>query len=249
MRVAWPFAGDSIDPRQRVAARATRRQAHSTKPQPKRLLNSLTLATLAFTVAAWDQLPPATGREVAFAGRSNAGKSSAINALTHRRRLAFVARRPGKTRTIQFYRVADDRYLVDLPGYGYARVSAAERAHWGRLLEHYLAQRLSLVGLVSIMDIRHPLTPLDEQLLDWFLPRRLPVHVLLNKSDKLSRTQAASALRAVARQLRTSARECSVQLFSSVEPEGVDEAAQVIRRWLKLDCRSNSCQQKIRTPG
>ena len=201
-------------------------------------------------------MPPATGCELAFAGRSNAGKSSAINALTNRRRLAYVARRPGKTRTIQFYRVAEDRHLVDLPGYGYAQVSQTERAQWGRLLEDYLAKRPSLVGLVLIMDIRHPLTPLDEQLLDWFLPRNLPVHILLNKSDKLSRAQRIGALRSVERALQSKTRACSVQLFSSVQPEGVEQAIDVIRRLLTLDASASDAPKiaenrsaKIRTPG
>ena len=195
----------------------------------------ITSASLAFTVAEWAQLPPATGLELAFAGRSNAGKSSAINAIANRRSLAFVARRPGKTRTVQFYRIGEDRYLVDLPGYGYARVSAAVRAQWGRLLESYLRKRSSLVGLMMIMDIRHPLTPLDQQLLDWIGPRALPVHVLLNKSDKLTRAQASATLADVARRLQSIASNCSVQIFSSVRPEGVDQAVEVIRRRLRLD--------------
>ena len=207
-------------------------------------MKPLANATLACTVAEWNQLPPATGCELAFAGRSNAGKSSAINALTNRRRLAYVARRPGKTRTIQFYRVAEDRYLVDLPGYGYARVSQTERAQWGRLLEDYLAKRSSLIGLVLIMDIRHPLTPLDEQLLDWFLPRNLPVHILLNKADKLSRAQAIGALRSVERELQSKTRKCSVQLFSSVQPEGVEQAVGVIRQWLTLDAPASDAPKK-----
>jgi GTP-binding protein len=200
-----------------------------------RRANPLASAALAFTVAEWNQLPPATGRELAFAGRSNAGKSSAINALTNRRGLAFVARSPGKTRTIQFYRVGAERYLVDLPGYGYAKVSASVRAHWGRLLESYLTQRRALTGLVLIMDARHPLTPLDEQLLAWIVPRRLPVHVLLNKSDKLTRAQASATLRAVERRLEAGPCQCSVQLFSSAERTGVERALEVVTRWLALD--------------
>ena len=192
-------------------------------------------ASLAFSVAECSQLPPATGLELAFAGRSNAGKSSAINALANRRSLAFVARRPGKTQTIQFYRIINDRYLVDLPGYGYAKVSATVRAKWGRLLESYLRKRTSLVGLMLIMDIRHPLTPLDQQLLDWIGPRGLPVHVLLNKADKLTRAHASGALRAAEQRLRSMGCDCSVQLFSSVRREGVDEAVEVIRRWLCLE--------------
>ena len=204
---------------------------------PDRRANRLTGAELAFTVAEWSQLPPAIGRELAFAGRSNAGKSSAINALTNRHRLAFVARRPGKTRTIQFYRVGADRYLVDLPGYGYAQVSAAVRAHWERLLESYLAKRRTLVGLVLIMDARHPLTPLDEQLLNWILPRALPVHILLNKADKLTRAHAAATLRSVEQRLESMPCQCSAQLFSSTQRTGVEQARDVIGRWLAIDSR------------
>ena len=198
-------------------------------------MNPLASATLALTVAQWDQLPPATGRELAFAGRSNAGKSSAINALTNRRGLAFVARQPGKTRTIQFYRVGSDRYLVDLPGYGYARVPAAVRAQWQDLLESYLTKRRSLIGLVLIMDVRHPLTPLDEQMLSWILPRRIPVHILLNKADKLTRAHAAATLRSVEQRLESCPFRCSVQLFSSAQRTGVEQALDIIGRWLVLD--------------
>ncbi len=147
-------------------------------------------AKLLRTVAELDQLPLPSGREVAFAGRSNAGKSSAINAITRRKRLAYVARQPGKTRTIQLYEVSPERFLVDLPGYGYARVSESVRKQWGRLVDGYLAQRAALQGLILIMDVRHPLTPLDRHLLAWFAPRGIPVHILLTKADKLSRNQA-----------------------------------------------------------
>jgi GTP-binding protein len=213
-----------------------------------RASNPIANASLAFTVAEWTQLPPATGLELAFAGRSNAGKSSAINALARRRGLAFVARRPGKTQTIQFYRVVDDRYLVDLPGYGYARVSAAVQAQWGRLLESYLRKRSSLVGLMLIMDIRHPLTPLDQRLLDWIGPRDLPVHILLNKADKLTRARANATLAAVERQLQSIACKCSVQIFSSVRPEGVGKAVEVIRRWLRLDPQDQREDRQNKNP-
>jgi GTP-binding protein len=191
-------------------------------------------AKLALTVAELAQLPPATGYEVAFAGRSNAGKSSAINALTNRRRLAFVARRPGKTRMIQIFELAPARLLVDLPGYGYARVADATRRQWGRLLDDYLAHRESLKGLILIMDARNPLTPLDYQLLDWFLPRRIPVHILLTKAYKLSRSQAATVLQRVERTLAETAIGCTVQLFSSHARVGVAQAQHTITHWLSL---------------
>ncbi|MCC7082912.1 MAG: YihA family ribosome biogenesis GTP-binding protein [Burkholderiales bacterium] len=191
-------------------------------------------ARLLCTAADLNQLPPESGREVAFAGRSNAGKSSAINTLTRRRRLAYVARQPGKTRTIQLFELAPERLLVDLPGYGYARVGESLRRRWGRLVDAYLAQRAALQGLVLVVDIRHPLTPLDRQLLAWFAPRDLPVHILATKADKISRSQALLALRRIEQWAGTSGMRCSVQLFSSHAGIGVDEARAVIARWLDL---------------
>ena len=198
-------------------------------------MNPFTQAKLALTVAELAQLPHPNGLEVAFVGRSNAGKSSAINTLTNRRRLAFVAKRPGKTRTIQFYRLGPERFLVDLPGYGYAPVSDAIHDQWERLLEGYLLRRRSLVGLTLIMDSRHPLGPLDERLLGWLSPRRLPVHILLTKADKLSKTTAIATLDQVVRRLeRSSGCVCSAQLFSSLRREGVELAQNVIGGWLGL---------------
>src|SRR5215210_8631797 len=128
------------------------------------------------------ELPPDVGTEIAFAGRSNAGKSSAINAITHRKRLAFVSKTPGRTQTINFFACGANRRLVDLPGYGFAAVPHAERAHWGALVSTYLAGRRSLKGLVLIADIRRSLGVLDEQLLHWYAPSGQPVLVLLTKS-------------------------------------------------------------------
>jgi GTP-binding protein len=206
-------------------------------PGARPLLSLMTFfdqARLLRTVAELSQLPPESGREVAFAGRSNAGKSSAINTLTRRRRLAYVARQPGKTRTIQLFEVAPERLLVDLPGYGYARVSESLRRQWGRLVDGYLAQREALQGLMLIMDVRHPLTPLDEQLLGWFAPRRRPVHILLTKADKLSRNQALTALRGVQQWALSSGMLCTAQLFSSLTGAGTDAAREVIAGWLDL---------------
>ena len=191
-------------------------------------------ARLLTTVAELNQLPSAAGREVAFAGRSNAGKSSAINALTRRRGLAYVARQPGKTRTIQLFEVAPERFLVDLPGYGYARVSESLRRQWGRLVDSYLAQRESLQGLVLIMDVRHPLMALDQHLLAWFAPRRLPVHVLLTKADKVSRNQALASLRRVEQWGAGSGIMASAQLFSSLTGAGIDAARAVVAQWLDV---------------
>lgn len=176
-------------------------------------------------------LPLHGGKEVAFAGRSNAGKSSAINTLANHVRLAFTSKTPGRTQHINYFDLGEYRYLVDLPGYGYAKVPPDVRAHWEGLLSEYLQTRSALAGLVVIMDSRHPLTPLDEQMLDWFVPTGKPVHILLTKSDKLSRQQATATLLKVRAYLGEHYPNCSVQLFSSLKKLGVDEAEAVIAKW------------------
>lgn len=185
------------------------------------------------SVARIEDLPPPGMPEIAFAGRSNAGKSSAINALVHHARLAFVSKTPGRTQLINFFRCGDRGFLVDLPGYGYAQVPESVRRGWQGSLEHYLRRRRALAGLVLIMDARHPLTPLDRQMLDWFSPTRRPVHGLLTKSDKLSRGEAALTLRNVRRELAQYPGATSVQLFSSLKKTGLDEAEAVILAWFE----------------
>lgn len=175
---------------------------------------------------------PATRAEIAFAGRSNAGKSSAINTLANRTRLAFVSKTPGRTQHINYFSFGDDAYLVDLPGYGYAEVPAAVRAHWEKLLGQYLATREQLRGLVLIMDARHPLKELDWQMLEWFLPTGKPVHALLTKADKLNRQEATQALASVRKALAEHP-NCTVQLFSSLKKTGTDELELAIADWLK----------------
>lgn len=177
-------------------------------------------------------LPPPTGIEVAFAGRSNAGKSSALNTLANHNRLAFVSKQPGRTQLINFFALGNDRYLVDLPGYGYAKVPESMRQHWQLTLSNYLSHRSALNGLVLVMDCRHPLTPLDRQMLDWFSPTGRPVHVLLTKSDKLSRSEANKTLAAVRKELEQNWGNCTVQLFSSLKKQGVEEAEKIIGKWL-----------------
>jgi GTP-binding protein len=184
------------------------------------------------TVAATRELPPAHGAEVAFVGRSNAGKSSALNALAQRKRIAFVSKTPGRTQHINFFRVGTDRYLVDLPGYGYAAVQAAARVHWNELIGGYLQTRSCLRGVVLIMDARHPLTEIDRQLLAWLSPTGRLVHVLLSKSDKLSRQAASATLRSVEAALHSEYVNCSVQLFSSTHKIGIVEAAAKVQAWL-----------------
>jgi GTP-binding protein len=179
------------------------------------------------------ELPADIGAEVAFAGRSNAGKSSAINALAQRRKLAFVSRTPGRTQTINFFECGTNRRLVDLPGYGYAAVPQRERRHWSELISAYLQARASLRGLVVIVDARHPLTPLDRQLLGWHAQSGQPVLVLLTKADKLSRAEAAKALRAAQEVLPQLHPQATAQLFSAVDGTGQRHALGVISAWLK----------------
>ncbi|MFN3543345.1 MAG: ribosome biogenesis GTP-binding protein YihA/YsxC [Thiobacillus sp.] len=174
---------------------------------------------------------PGSRAEVAFAGRSNAGKSSAINLLTRKNRLAFTSKTPGRTQLINFFELAPETFLVDLPGYGYAKVPPAMKAKWEALLSRYLQEREALVGMVLIMDARHPLTPLDRQMLDWFAPTGKPVHILLSKADKLSNSEKALTLKRVRAELAGNP-AMSVQLFSSLSRLGADEAAACIEGWL-----------------
>lgn len=176
-------------------------------------------------------LPDDKGREVAFAGRSNAGKSSALNAISGVNGLARVSKTPGRTRLINYFTVAPGQRFVDLPGYGYARVPEPIRLSWARLMEEYFRERNSLAGLVLVMDIRHPLTDSDRQLLAWILPLGRPVLTMLTKADKLSRRERHATVGTVARVLGKSA---EVLTFSSVSGEGVETARIQLGRWLAL---------------
>ncbi len=178
-------------------------------------------------------LPLHGGKEVAFVGRSNAGKSSAINTLANHVRLAYTSKTPGRTQHLNYFDLGENRFLVDLPGYGYAKVPPDVKAHWEGLLSEYLQTREALCGLVVIMDARHPLTELDEQMLNWFALTGKPVHVLLTKSDKLSRQQATTTLNRVKLHLAEHYPFCSVQLFSSLKKLGTDEAEAVIAGWFE----------------
>jgi len=179
-------------------------------------------------------LPPASvhAPEIAFAGRSNAGKSSAINTLAGHTRLAFVSKTPGRTQLINFFRLPGGAGMVDLPGYGYAAVPEAVRKQWRGLLEHYLAQRENLIGLVLIMDSRRPLTELDIQMIHWFLPTGNPIHILLTKSDKLSRQEATLTLRTVRAAITVYGEQITAQLFSSLKKTGIEETERVVGAWL-----------------
>ena len=181
-----------------------------------------------------EQLPPDVGAEVAFVGRSNAGKSSAINTLAHHKRLAYVSKTPGRTQLINFFSLGDDRTLVDLPGYGYAQVPARVKAHWQNVMAAYVSTRRALNGLVLIMDARHPLRALDIKLLDWYLPTGKPVHCLLTKADKLSKSDQALTLRSVNKQLAAAGLNATAQLFSSLKKEGLQEAEDAIARLFNL---------------
>ncbi|POZ63125.1 ribosome biogenesis GTP-binding protein YihA/YsxC [Chromobacterium alticapitis] len=173
---------------------------------------------------------PATRAEVAFVGRSNAGKSSAINTLANRTRLAYVSKTPGRTQHINFFELGEECFLVDLPGYGYAEVPEAVRAHWVELLGRYLRTRQSLIGLLLIMDARHPLKDLDRRMLEFFRETSRPVHILLSKADKLSRQEQNKVLALVKRELADYP-SVSVQMFSSLKKAGVDEVEQVVKGW------------------
>ena len=192
-------------------------------------------AQFEISIAKPSGLPPPSGPEIAFAGRSNAGKSSAINTLAGHVRLAFVSKTPGRTQLLNFFRLNSGALLVDLPGYGYAAVPEKVRREWAGLIETYLKKRESLIGLVLIMDSRHPLTPLDRQMIDWVAVSRRPIHVLLTKSDKLSRGAAAAVLQEVRRALAPLGPQVTVQLFSSLKKSGVEEAEKVIGGWLLGD--------------
>jgi len=176
------------------------------------------------------ELPAPGIPELAFAGRSNAGKSSAINALAGRRRLAFTSKTPGRTQLINFFSLGKTAYLVDLPGYGYAGVPDEVREHWEVLVGGYIANRESLAGVVVVMDARHPLTALDRQLLEWLGSAGRRVHVLLTKADKLSRQAATATLERVRRELPLACPGSTVQLFSSLKNQGIDEAAGALAR-------------------
>ena len=175
-------------------------------------------------------LPRPAAPEIAFAGRSNAGKSSAINAIAGRRRLAFASKTPGRTQLINFFSVGGRAYLVDLPGYGYSSVPDAVREHWETLVGGYLASRPSLAAVVVVMDARHPLMPLDLRLVEWLERAQRPMHVLLTKADKLSRQAARATLEKVRAQLGQIRPGSTVQLFSALNGEGIEEASGTLTR-------------------
>ncbi|HMU89848.1 MAG: YihA family ribosome biogenesis GTP-binding protein [Pseudomonadales bacterium] len=205
--------------------------------QPPPAVNPFRRAVFMKSALLLNDCPADGGREVAFCGRSNAGKSSAINTLTESARLARTSKTPGRTQLLNFFALNESARLVDLPGYGYAQTSKEIQAHWKRHLDHYLRERLSLVGLVLVMDIRHPLRPFDWMMLEWAQARVLPVCILLTKADKLSRNQAQQSRLKVLKSLAevNISEQVNVQCFSTLSREGMAELIALLKGWLALD--------------
>jgi GTP-binding protein len=204
---------------------------------PMAIPNPLARARYLLAAHTFRQLPPDGGHEVAFAGRSNAGKSSALNALCQQNALARVSKTPGRTQQLVYFDIppSTDRFLVDLPGYGYAKVPQDLQAHWQAFLDGYFGSRAALRGLVVVMDIRHPLKDYDRQMLGYAVQRGLPAHALLTKADKLSRGAQGNALLAVRKELASAFGDTvSVQTFSGESKLGVDQARAVVTGWLEL---------------
>ncbi|HET8709867.1 MAG TPA: ribosome biogenesis GTP-binding protein YihA/YsxC [Spongiibacteraceae bacterium] len=191
------------------------------------------------------ECPPDYGAEVAFAGRSNAGKSSAINTLTGNGKLARTSKTPGRTQLLNFFCIDDEHRLVDLPGYGFAKVPIAVKNEWQQHLDEYLSARRSLRGLVLLMDIRHPLQAFDKLLLDWSARADMPVHVLLTKADKLAFGPGKNALLQVQKALRALPKlRATVQLFSSHNGQGLDDLRHHLDAWLLADAQPEEIEGK-----
>ena len=205
-------------------------------------------ARFALSAPSIRECPPETGHEVAFAGRSNAGKSSAINALTNNHRLARTSKTPGRTQLINFFSLSDTQRLVDLPGYGYAKVSRELKEQWQRDLSEYLQKRQTLRGLVLLMDIRHPLQEFDTTMLRWSNTSKMPVHILLTKADKLSRSQAKNTLFKVEKELKAlgfPSDLVSVQCFSALDNIGIEELKAKLQTWLAPESLSNPSEDSM----
>jgi GTP-binding protein len=192
-------------------------------------------ATFLQSASQLSNAPPDSGSEVAFAGRSNAGKSSAINTLTENSKLARTSRTPGRTQLINFFSLSETQRIVDLPGYGYAKVPLKMKREWNRHMENYLQHRQSLRGLILLMDVRHPLTDQDEQMIAWASAATMPVHVLLTKADKLKKGPAKSSLLGVQARLLEFGDLASAQLFSSLKRDGLKELEKKLTAWLTDD--------------
>lgn len=192
-------------------------------------------AKFALSAAKVEQCPQDLGYEVAFAGRSNAGKSSALNTLTHAS-LARTSKTPGRTQLLNFFSLDDERRLVDLPGYGYAKVPIPLKQHWQRHLEAYLGGRECLRGVILLMDVRHPMTDFDKMMLDWAKASSMPMHILLTKADKLTHGAAKNTLLKVQAEIRKGWGDAaSIQLFSAPKRQGLEEAYRVLADWMELE--------------
>jgi GTP-binding protein len=223
---------------ERKARDFTVREADKGTAAGKAAAFPLERATYTLSVHDPRELPPPGAPEIAFAGRSNAGKSSAINTLAGRRRLAFVSKTPGRTQLINFFSLGGAAYLVDLPGYGFAGVPGEVREHWKGLVGTYVSERTSLAAVVVVMDSRHPLTDLDLTLLEWLRASGRKAHVLLTKADKLSKQARQATLARVRKELAGLAPGATAQLFSSLKREGVEEAAEMLSRLAGMHVRS-----------
>jgi GTP-binding protein len=196
--------------------------------------NPYTKAVFLKSAARVNQLPEDLGYEVAFAGRSNAGKSSALNCLTTIKSLARTSKTPGRTQLINLFSLDEERRLVDLPGYGYAKVAMQVKEEWQKHLAHYLEVRECLKGLVLLMDVRHPLKDLDQMMIDWALNRELPVHILLTKADKLSKSDTKNTVLKVRKHYELASHLITVQSFSSLKKEGIDDLIRTLNQWFEL---------------
>ncbi len=201
-----------------------------------------------FLKSAWQpqQFPADVGAEVTFAGRSNAGKSSALNAITGRTRLARVSKTPGRTQLINFFQLGPQRRLTDLPGYGFAKVPVEMQQHWRDLLSRYVERRSSLSGIVIVMDARRPLTDYDWQMLEWVKLHQLPVHLLLTKADKLSKSEALASWRRV---IEETGHLATAQLFSALKKTGVEEARTAVLKLLDGTWQPAKETQAKKYPG
>lgn len=189
-------------------------------------------ASFLTSAAKLSQCPPDEGAEAAFAGRSNAGKSTCINAVTRHHKLARTSKTPGRTQLMNFFSLTDTQRLVDLPGYGFAQVPLAVKREWQKHLEDYLRHRSCLKGLVLLMDVRHPLQEFDRNMLAWSLQAQLPIHVVLTKADKLNRGPAQNTLLAIRQELQRLHPAITVQLFSAPHKQGLDELQAQLSDWL-----------------
>jgi len=200
------------------------------------------------SAAAKKQFPDYDTLEIAFAGRSNAGKSSAINTLADNKGIARTSKTPGRTQLINFFSLDETRLLVDLPGYGFAKVPPRVKKQWLELMESYLADRPNIVGLVIIMDIRHPLKEFDWKMLEWCAHFNIPAHVLLTKADKLKKGPAKATLLQVQKHIKEEGLEASVQMFSALKKQGISEIHQILDQWLGLDALETVKKQDSNIP-